>query len=84
MSISSHNINVPGVYYLETENPRMNPIAIRVGLTDPDYIFWEDTGNETESLVAGRDCEKDCATRKQQSRAPISFCIQFFWKCLNM
>jgi hypothetical protein len=43
-------INLPpftldGVYYLESQNPSMNPIAIRPGVSPPDYISWEDTSN---------------------------------------
>lgn len=39
------NVTLNGVYYLESQNPGMNPIAIRPGTTPPDYFAWEDTGN---------------------------------------
>lgn len=45
LKISGPNIHIPGVYYLESANANMNPIAIRVGLSEPDYIYWEDTGH---------------------------------------
>ena len=38
-------IHFNGVYYLESQNPMMNPIAIRPELTPPNYIAWEDTSN---------------------------------------
>lgn len=38
-------VQLRGVYYMESQNPNMNPIAIRPGLTPPDYVAWEDTGN---------------------------------------
>jgi|GEM_PF-4888567 len=36
---------IPGVYYLETQNEGMNPIAIRPEITPPLYFSWEDTSN---------------------------------------
>jgi hypothetical protein len=38
-------IQIKGVYYLESQNPNMNPIAIRPELTLPNYVAWEDTGH---------------------------------------
>ena len=38
-------ISFKAVYYLESQNPNMNPIAIRPELTPPNYIAWEDTSN---------------------------------------
>lgn len=38
-------IQFQGVYYLETQNPGMNPIAIRPEMTPSDYVAWEDTGH---------------------------------------
>src|ERR1700753_1007897 len=40
-----HKVNFDGVYYLESQNPHMNPIAIRPELTPSDYAAWEDTSN---------------------------------------
>lgn len=34
-----------GVYYLESQNPNMNPLAIRPEVTPPDYAAWNDTAN---------------------------------------
>ncbi len=34
-----------GVYYLESQNEHMNPIAIVPELTPPDYVAWNDTSN---------------------------------------
>lgn len=34
-----------GVYYLESQNPYMNPIAIVPEITPPDYVAWNDTSN---------------------------------------
>lgn len=45
MKISENGFQVDGVYYLESKNTRMNPIAIRIEFKKPDYIAWEDTGN---------------------------------------
>ena len=45
MGSSEFNFIIPCVYYLKTQNEGMNPIAIRVELTSPDYISWEDTSN---------------------------------------
>lgn len=38
-------IHFDGVYYLESQNPNMNPIAIRPELTPPNWAAWEDTGH---------------------------------------
>lgn len=38
-------INFNSVYYLESQNPNMNPIAIRPELTPSNYAAWEDTSN---------------------------------------
>lgn len=40
-----HQVQFQGVYYLESRNPHMNPIAIRPEITPPDYVAWEDTGH---------------------------------------
>lgn len=45
MSSMTHRISIRGVYYLESQNANMNPIAIRIQTTPPDYIAWEDTGH---------------------------------------
>lgn len=47
VEIAGPNIHVPGdgVYYVESQNKDTNPLAMRIGLSEPDYIYWEDTGN---------------------------------------
>jgi hypothetical protein len=36
---------ISAVYYLESKNQNMNPIAIRPAIAPPDYMSWEDTGH---------------------------------------
>jgi len=38
-------VTLEGVYYLESENPNMNPIAVRPQIHAPDYVGWEDTSH---------------------------------------
>ncbi len=38
-------IQLGSVFYLESQNPNMNPLAIRPAITPSDYISWEDTSN---------------------------------------
>ena len=41
----NHAVHFDGVYYLESQNPNMNPLAIRPEVTPPDYAAWDDTAN---------------------------------------
>jgi len=56
-------IELGGVYYLESQNPNMNPIAIRVEITPPNYVSWEDTSHGrvvrfSKLLVDGREIQE--------------------------
>ena len=56
-------IKIRGVYYLESQNPNMNPIAIRPETTPPNYIAWEDTSRGrivrfSKILVDGQEIQR--------------------------
>ena len=56
-------IKLGGVYYLESQNPNMNPIAIRAEITPPNYVSWEDTSHGrvvrfSKMLVDGREIQE--------------------------
>jgi hypothetical protein len=42
--INSEKIKYSGVYYLASQNPGLNPLAIRPEINS-SYISWEDTGH---------------------------------------
>jgi hypothetical protein len=57
-----NSIQFRGVYFLESKNPNMNPIAIRPAATPPDYVSWEDTGHGriirfSKILVDGKEIQ---------------------------
>jgi len=57
-------IKLGGVYYLETQNSNMNPIAVRPEITPPHSVSWEDTSHGrtisfTKILVDGHEIRKD-------------------------
>lgn len=39
------NIQLNGVYYVASQNPHMNPVAIRPEVLSSGYATWEDTSN---------------------------------------
>lgn len=39
------DIRLKGVYYVASQNPNMNPVAIRPEVLSSGYAAWEDTSN---------------------------------------
>jgi hypothetical protein len=59
----NNSVHFNGVYYLESQNPNMNPLAIRPEVTPPDYAAWNDTANGrmmhcTKVLINGEELKE--------------------------
>ena len=57
-------VKLGGVYYLESQNSDMNPIAVRPEITPPNYVSWEDTSHGrivhfTKILVDGHEVREN-------------------------